>query len=113
MTQTIDPAVLRMTTIDCYVVYLIYQASLNGEQECPSFKFVWLLTQNRIHCKTALAWKNIIQNDRCDLCVGDDGETAEHIISECPFACAFSWVPGSASSFVVLLLLLGTMEALA
>jgi hypothetical protein len=51
---------------------LIYRASTRGDQPCPAFKFVWsnfapprvkffgwLLTQDRIQCRSSLRRKNI------------------------------------------------------
>lgn len=80
---------------------LIYKASMRGDQTCPSFDFVWrsfapprikffgwVLTKDRIQCKTALRRKKILQETTYDICGGAD-ETADHIISGCPFAKAF------------------------
>lgn len=56
----------------------------------------WLLTQNRIHCRTALVRKHILDDARCELC-GLADETADHIFSECPFIqtfwAHFGWSP--------------------
>ena len=80
---------------------LIYRASMRGEQTCPAFDFVWrnfapprvkflgwLLTSNRIQCKTSLRRKHILQNADRDIC-GAPEETADHIMSGCPFARSF------------------------
>lgn len=80
---------------------MIYKTSSRGDQLCPSFHFVWrnfapprvkifawTLTKQRIQCKTVLCRKNILQTATCDVC-GNDDETADHIISQCPFVKAF------------------------
>ena len=59
----------------------IYKASIRGEQQLPSFDFVWrnfapprvkffasLLVQNRIQCKANLAKKGLLSDATCDLC---------------------------------------------
>jgi len=76
---------------------IIYRASTREEQPCPSFKFVWrnfapprvkffgwLLTKNRIHCRTSLVLKNILQNSVCEICREAD-ESADHMFSVCNF----------------------------
>ena len=80
---------------------LIYRASMRGEQQLPSFAFVWhnfapprvrfftwLLTQNSIHCKVNLSRKGIVHEATCDICTKED-EDADHIISGCEFARQF------------------------
>jgi hypothetical protein len=63
----------------------------------PRVKFlVWLLTKNRIQCRTALVTKNILQGATFAICGGAD-ESADHIFSGCNFVTAFwsaiSWDP--------------------
>jgi len=89
---------------------VIYWVSTKMEQPCPSYKFVWrnfapprvkifawLLTKNRINCRTALVTKNILQEATCEIC-GQADETADHIFSECNFVRSFwsriGWNPG-------------------
>ena len=80
---------------------MIYRASTQGELPCPSFKFVWknfapprvkffgwLLTKERIHCRTSLVHKHILQDARCEICKMYD-ENAHHIFSGCPFVRSF------------------------
>ena len=84
---------------------------MRGDQTCPSFNFVWrnfapprvkffgwVLTKDRIQCKTALCRKNILQDAIYDICGGAE-ETGDHIISGCPFAKSFwrciGWHPNS------------------
>lgn len=89
---------------------LIYKVSMRGDQPCPAFDFVWrfapprikffgwVLTKDRIHCKTALRRKNILQDATCDIC-GAAEESGDHIFSGCPFAKSFwrriGWPPSS------------------
>jgi hypothetical protein len=42
------------------------------------------LTKNRIHCRTSLVLKNILQNAVCQIC-GEADESADHIFSACSF----------------------------
>lgn len=80
---------------------MIYRASTRGDDTCPAFQFVWknfatprvrffgwLLTKNRINCRSSLLKKNIIEEDTCAIC-RQAPETADHIISGCPFTQAF------------------------
>lgn len=65
----------------------------------PRVKFFgWLLTQNRIHCRQALARKNILEDATCEICKATE-ESADHIFSECPFIQSFwtaiGWFPGN------------------
>ena len=59
----------------------IYKASTQGDQPPPAFKFIWhsfapprvkffawLLTKNRINCKTCLVRKNLLQHTTCEIC---------------------------------------------
>jgi hypothetical protein len=79
----------------------IYKASTQGDQPCPAFKFVWhsiapprlkffawLLTHDRIHCRTNLVHKNILQQATCEIC-GEADESADRIFSGCNFVVAF------------------------
>ena len=66
------------------VLGLIYKASTHGDHDCASYSFVWLLTKNRIHCREALARKNILDDATCEVCKAAV-ESADHIFSECPF----------------------------
>jgi hypothetical protein len=67
----------------------IYKASTQGDQSCPAFKFfAWLLTHDRIHCRTNLVHKNILQQATCEIC-GEADESADHIFSGCNFVAAF------------------------
>jgi hypothetical protein len=50
--------------------------------------FAWLLSQNRIQCKTALRKKGIVDNTICEICQAPE-ETAAHIILGCPNAKQF------------------------
>lgn len=50
--------------------------------------FVWLLSQDRIHCKANLLKKNIVDEDVCDICT-QSTESAQHLIFDCPFAATF------------------------
>lgn len=63
---------------------------------CKGIRLGWLLTQNRIQCKTSLVRKNILDNARCEIC-GLEDETVDHIISGCNFVCGFwtriGWAP--------------------
>lgn len=83
------------------ITRVIYQTSTRGEQACPSYSFVWknfapprvkifgwLLTKDRIHCRTNLVHKHILQDGVCEICKGDD-ELADHIFSGCPFVRSF------------------------
>ena len=88
------------------------------DQTCPSFDFVWqnfapprvkffgwVLTKDRIQCKTALCRKNILQDAICDIC-GDAEENGDHIISGCSFAKCFwrriGWQPNSIAPVIEL-----------
>jgi hypothetical protein len=69
---------------------VIYRSSTKGDQVCPSFEFVffgWLLTKERIHCRTSLVHKHILQEGQCEICKEGD-ETADHIFSGCSFMAA-------------------------
>jgi len=87
----------------------IYKASTQGDQPSPAFKFVWhsfapprvklfawLLTKNRINCKTCLVHKNLLQHATCEICGAAD-ESADHIFSGCSFVTTFwhaiGWAP--------------------
>jgi len=89
---------------------LIYKSSTRGDHASPSFEFVWrnfapprvkffgwLLTQNRIHSRTSLVRKNILDDARCEVCGAED-ETADHVFSGCTFVQTFwsriGWAPG-------------------
>ena len=74
---------------------VIYLPSTKGDQVCPSFEFVWknfapprvklfgwLLAKERIHCRTSLVHKHILQEGQCEICKEGD-ETADHIFSGC------------------------------
>jgi hypothetical protein len=91
------------------ITRVIYQTSTRGEQACPSYSFVWknfapprvkifgwLLTKDRIHCRTNLVHKHKLQDEVCEICKGDD-ESADHIFSGCPLVRSFwewiSWDP--------------------
>lgn len=82
---------------------------MKGDKTCPAYQFVWknfplprvkffgwLITKNRINCKSILMQKRILQEDLCAIC-NSDPETADHIISGCPFAKEFwrriGWQP--------------------
>ena len=80
---------------------LIYRVSMRNNSVCPAYQFVWkniatprvkffgwLLTKNRINCKSNLLHKKVLDNDKCDIC-GQGPENADHIISGCPLAQAF------------------------
>lgn len=88
---------------------VIYHSSTQGDQPCPSFKFVWknfapprvkffgwLLSKERIHCRTSLVHKHILQDAQCEICKEGD-ETVDHIFSGCPFVRHFwsqiGWQP--------------------
>jgi hypothetical protein len=90
---------------------LVYKASTHGDHDCASYSFVWknfapprvkffgwLLTQNRIHCPEALACKNILDDATCEICKASE-ESADHILSACPFIQTFwtsiGWFPGN------------------
>jgi hypothetical protein len=76
---------------------VIYHSSTQGDEVCPSFKFIWknfappmvkfigwLLTKERIHYRTPLVHKHILQEAQCEVCKGED-ETADHIFLGCTF----------------------------
>jgi hypothetical protein len=44
--------------------------------------------QNRIQCKANLLKKKVVDSNICELC-NRGSETADHIISECPFVVSF------------------------
>lgn len=80
---------------------MIYRASMKGEDTCPAYQFVWkniatprvkffgwLLTKDRINCKSDLLTKRVLQEDTCAIC-NQASETADHIISGWPFAQEF------------------------
>jgi hypothetical protein len=80
---------------------LIYKASMRSNSTCPSYQFIWkniaiprvkffgwLLTKERINCKSNLLTKKVLQDASCDIC-GHASETADHIISGCLFAKTF------------------------
>ncbi|CAN6206059.1 unnamed protein product [Urochloa humidicola] len=46
--------------------------------------FAWLLVQERIHCRTNLLKKNIVQDASCEIC--SHAEDPDHIIFQCPLA---------------------------
>jgi hypothetical protein len=90
---------------------LIYRACTRTGSTCPDYQFVWkniatprvkffgwLLTRNRINCKSNLLNKGVLEDDTCVIC-GQEPETADHIISGCSFAKEFwrqiGWPPGS------------------
>jgi len=50
--------------------------------------FGWLLTKERIHCRTSLVHKHILQEAQCEVCKEAD-ETADHIFSGCSFVRSF------------------------
>jgi hypothetical protein len=50
--------------------------------------FAWLLSLERIQCKTTLRRKNIVDNTTCEACLAPD-ETAAHILFGCPSAQQF------------------------
>ncbi|CAO2038822.1 unnamed protein product [Urochloa humidicola] len=50
--------------------------------------FTWLLTNDRIQSKANLRRKTIVDDDTCDFC-NDCTETSDHIMFQCPTACAF------------------------
>lgn len=83
------------------ITRVIYQTSTRGEQACPSCAFVWknfapprvkifgwLLTKDKIHCRTNLVHKHKLQDGMCEICKGDN-ESADHIFSGCPFVRSF------------------------
>lgn len=87
----------------------IYRATTASGAPCAFFDFVWrscappkvkffawLLVQNRIQCKANLKRKNVLDDDRCDIC-GTATEDADHIITRCHFAqdfwCRLGWTP--------------------
>lgn len=91
------------------VAGLIYQASVRGDHDCASYAFVWktfapprvkffawLLTKERIHCRTNLQHKSIVDDATCEVCKGAP-ETVDHIFSGCPFVHSFwasiGWAP--------------------
>ena len=47
--------------------------------------FAWLLTQDRLNCRSNLKVKNILDDDICELC-GQEAEDCQHLILTCPFA---------------------------
>jgi hypothetical protein len=80
---------------------MIYRTSMRSSSTCPAYQFVWkniatprvrffgwLLTKNRINCKSNLLQKKVLDEDTCDIC-GHESEDADHIISGCPFAQSF------------------------
>lgn len=80
---------------------MIYRTSMKSGSTFPAYHFVWkniatprvkffgwLLTKNRINCKSNLLHKKVLDEDACDIC-GGGPETADHIVSGCPFAQAF------------------------
>jgi hypothetical protein len=88
---------------------MIYRASMKGDETCPAYQFVWknfalprvrffgwLITKNRIQCKSNLMRKRVLQEDICAIC-STEHETADHIISGCHFAKEFwqriGWQP--------------------
>ncbi|XP_066358280.1 uncharacterized protein [Miscanthus floridulus] len=88
---------------------IIYRASTRGDHVCASFTFVWcnfappqvkffiwLLTQDRIQCRSSLLCKNIVDDANCAIC-GEAVETADHIVLGCRFVHSFwtriGWVP--------------------
>lgn len=87
---------------------LIYWASVPGDHTCAAYTFVWksfaprvkffgwLLTKERIHCRTNLERKNIIDDATCGFCKLTD-ETVDHIFSGCPFVqscwASIGWAP--------------------
>jgi hypothetical protein len=88
---------------------MIYTASMKGDEACPAYQFVWknfalprvrffgwLITKNRIQCKSNLVKKRVLQEDTCAICSAEH-ETAYHIISGCHFAKEFwrriGWQP--------------------
>ena len=90
---------------------LIYKASKRGDHDYASYSFVWknfapprvkfsgwLLTQNGIHCREALARKNIIDDATCEIYKATE-ESEDHIFSECTFIQSFwtsiGWYPGN------------------
>jgi hypothetical protein len=71
------------------------------EHPSPSFKFVWrnsapprvkffgwLFTKERIHRRTSLVHKNILQEATCEI-YGEEDASADHIFSGCSFVRAF------------------------
>ena len=72
---------------------LIYKASMRGDHDCASYSFVWknfaprrvkffgwLLKKNRIHCREALARKNILDDATCDVLQGSGGVGGPHLL---------------------------------
>jgi len=80
---------------------MIYKASMRSGSTCPAYQFIWkniatprvkffgwLLTKNRINCKSNLLNKRVLEEDICAIC-GQGSETADHLISGCSFAQVF------------------------
>ena len=47
--------------------------------------FAWLLTRQRLNCRTNLRGKNLLDDTSCKLCASGD-EDYHHLILSCPFA---------------------------
>lgn len=88
---------------------VIYRTTTSGDHVCSSYKFVWanfaqprvkffgwLLTQNRIQCRSSLVRKHIVDDASCKI-FGLEDETTDHIISGCNFVRSFwnriGWAP--------------------
>lgn len=88
---------------------LVYKASVQGDHDFAGYSFVWknfaplrvkffgwLLTKGRVHCRTSLVRKNIIDDASCALCHAAD-QTMDHIFYECSFVQSFwaaiGWLP--------------------
>lgn len=54
----------------------------------PRIRFVWLLSRERIQCKSNLLKKHIVMDDVCDVCKCAD-ETPQHLIFTCSFSRSF------------------------
>lgn len=50
--------------------------------------FAWLLTRQRIQCRSNLHKRRVVDDATCELC-GQEDETANHIVFGCPFAREF------------------------
>jgi len=47
--------------------------------------FAWLLTRQRLNCRTNLRGKNLLDDTSCELCASGE-EDCHHLILSCPFA---------------------------
>jgi hypothetical protein len=97
---------------------LIYKTSMRSNNTCPSYQFIWkniaiprvkffgwLLTKERINCKSNLLTKKVLQNASCDI-YGHASETPNHIILGYLFAQTFwnhiGWQAGNIAEVLCL-----------